>query len=904
MMKPEHKQVSIKSATILVFVGIMVVAASAIGYLIFTSWHASAKANIQAIADHVSESIHERIDSFMKFPMRINQANRTVLELGLLDIADDQARDTYFVNGLVAQAQPIYSISYGMATGGYYGARRNEHGVVEVMRNNAATAGNSWYYSVNDDLSTGALAVQAGPFDPRTRAWYQAAATAHGPSFSPVYKHFIMDDLAISAAEPVYGANGELRGVVGTHLLLSGLATFLQEIVLDHGGSAVLVERTSGLLIANSMGKDNFSVSQDGSWQRSTIDALGDSVMSAAYGMHRAEDSSRFVLNNSGDAFHVIVRQIVAQGLDWIAISVVPEGAFLDKVYESIRLTALLVAFTLALAALLYHIVAQRLFRPVDELLRVSSAIASGDLSKRVAVVRHDEIGGISHSLNNLADSMQVLVNDLASEVERRTTELQTANQNLEESNQQLQLILDSAAEGVYGIDRSGICMFCNLSSLQLLGYSSQDELLGKNMHAMIHHSRRDGKPFSIEDCKIFQSIQNGEGFEAEDEVFWRKDGTSFDVSYHAYPQIRDGKVIGGVITFSDITERRQKEAQIQFLNCHDSLTGLSNRRCFEQQSQLFDVPGQLPLSVLFADINGLKMTNDIFGHAAGDELIKKTAAILRQSCRADDLIARVGGDEFIVLLPKTTPADAAKIVQRIREGFEQERVSSIRCSISIGCDTKNHAGQSLQLVMANAENGMYKDKAVNRKAVNDDIIETIQETLHARNPNEHRHALAVRELCGRLGRALGLSATEVSKAVRSGYLHDIGKITLEDRFLLPELVEDEDFEYIREHPVVGYRILNLFDDTVDVAEYVYGHHEHWDGTGYPRGLAGDHIPLISRIIAITESYERALNRGDGPYRERKRRALAMVAEGSGTRFDPYVVTRFMQIMENDDAPV
>ena len=129
--------------------------------------------------------------------------------------------------------------------------------------------------------------------------------------------------------------------------------------------------------------------------------------------------------------------------------------------------------------------------------------------------------------------------------------------------------------------------------------------------------------------------------------MFWRADGTSFDVEYYSYPQIKNGEITGAVVTFMDISERKQKEAEIQYLNCYDSLTGLHNRRCFEDNRAKIDNRDNLPLSVIFADINGLKMTNDIFGHTAGDKLIKKSAEILQQVCRQNDVVARVGGDEF-----------------------------------------------------------------------------------------------------------------------------------------------------------------------------------------------------------------------------------------------------------------
>ena len=479
--------------------------------------------------------------------------------------------------------------------------------------------------------------------------------------------------------------------------------------------------------------------------------------------------------------------------------------------------------------------------------------------------------------------------------------ELSKTNLQLAESRENLNLILDSAAEAIYGIDLKGNCIFCNRSCIQMLGYSKQEELLGKNMHWQIHHTRREGTPFPIDDCRIFKAFLKGEGSHVDNEVFWRADGTSFDVEYFSYPQIKNGEITGAVITFMDISERRQKEAEIQYLNCYDTLTGLRNRRCFDENRNKIDIPDNLPLSVIFADINGLKMTNDIFGHAAGDELIKKSSEILQQVCRQNDVVARIGGDEFIILLPNTAEENARKILDRIESGFTVAHIEAIKCSISLGLDIKRNPDQSLDEIMANAENAMYMDKTMNRKFSNKDIIDTIIKTLHTKNPAEKQHSISVSALCSDVGIALHLPETEISKLKRAGYLHDIGKIVLDKEILAKDTLSDEELEKMQQHSAVGYRILNLFDDTLDLAEYVYSHHERWDGTGYPRGLKGEQIPLLSRIISVVEAYDRILSRDNLPLKERKLTALDVIKNGEGTQFDPQIAELFVQIIKNKE---
>jgi diguanylate cyclase (GGDEF)-like protein/PAS domain S-box-containing protein len=882
----------------LVSISAMLISISSIGYLVFTSWFLSARQTTESIAGEINERIYEQINSFMHVPEHMNEVNYKIIENGILDLSDEIFREKFFVGVLSSHNEEIYSFSYGTVNGEYYGARRNENGVIEIMRNDASTGGNSWYYSVKEDLTAGELIVKAGKFDPRTRAWYKAAVETGDPALSPVYKHFVMDDLTISAAWPIYDSSNKLQGVLGTHMLLSGIGDFLQYTVHDYNGYAVIAEKDTGALIANSMGIDNFTVLPDGTFKRYSISEIDNSDIRQAYDYYQKNHQPNFIYKSENEKYHVNIRETDMEGFNWVVISAIPEGILIAPAVKSIYSSILLALLALLLSLVLYNIVASRLLKPVGSLLQVSRALSSGDLSKRAKIVRNDEIGNISKSLNQVADKMQYLINNLESSVKERTEELHEANVTLEENKNRLQLILDSTAEAIYGIDLEGNCTFCNNSCIKLLGYNSPEELLGKNMHQQIHHSFPDGTPFPVDNCRITLSMIQGEGHESNDEVFWRADGTSFEVEYHSFPQIKDAQVIGSVITFLDITERKKREAAIEYLSCHDTLTGFYNRRCFEEKRPKIDVPENLPLSVIYADINGLKMTNDIFGHTAGDELIKKTSEILKQSCRETDVLTRIGGDEFIILLPRTDDENAEKILSRIRNGFLNTRVAAIKCSISLGCDTKTKADQSLEEIMRNAEYIMYKDKALNRQSTNKDIIDTLVETLHSKSASEKLHSIIVSELCGKVGSALHLPEPEISKLERAGYLHDIGKITLEESILSKEFLTEEEMAKMRQHSVVGYRILNLFDDTLDLAEYVYSHHERWDGSGYPGGLKGEQIPLISRIISIAETYERVLNRGELDIEERKKAALMTIKEGAGTQFDPQIAELFVEMMK------
>ncbi len=471
------------------------------------------------------------------------------------------------------------------------------------------------------------------------------------------------------------------------------------------------------------------------------------------------------------------------------------------------------------------------------------------------------------------------------------------ANAVLKESKSELRLILDTAAEGIYGIDIEGKCTFCNIRCLEILDYKNEKELIGKDMHFLVHGKLKDGSVLPISECKIHKAIVSGEKMHTDDEVFWRADDTCFDVEYYSYPKYREDEIVGAVITFTDISEKKRNEERIQYLSCHDSLTGLINRQCFETAIQKYDNEEFLPLSIIFGDLNSLKLTNDIFGHAAGDELIKKVAEVLKTVCRRNDTVARIGGDEFVWLLPNTDAEAAGKVMERVKKQLLQEKYVVIRCSMSMGAYTKYSFDEDIEQALENAENEMYREKTYHKK--NDEVV-MLRELilgLYERSPRQKSHSENTSRLCEKMGIVLGWPQSDIKSLADAGYYHDIGKIVLSDALLnkTSKLTSLEKMEKLQ-HPVVGYRILSLFDNTLDLAEAVYYHHERWDGSGYPKGLQGEEIPVHSRIIGLAEQYDHLRNRiTDKPLG--KEDALLRIQQLSGIKFDLKLTDKFISIV-------
>lgn len=349
-----------------------------------------------------------------------------------------------------------------------------------------------------------------------------------------------------------------------------------------------------------------------------------------------------------------------------------------------------------------------------------------------------------------------------------------------------------------------------------------------------------------------------------------------------------------------DVTEQRQREEEITYLNYHDILTGLYNRAFFEEEKQRLDTKRQLPISIIMGDINGLKLINDAFGHIAGDKLLVEIAGILRSSCRNEDIIARVGGDEFLIFLPQTEASTAQKICDRIYEECkrfnQQSDVGAFNPSIALGTATKNILEDSLAKISKNAEDLMYRKKLMDRKSVHSSLIMSIKATMFEKSHETQEHAERLVVLSKMVGNEIKLSADLLNELEMLAMLHDIGKVSVDDHILTKTgALTDEEWVEIRKHPEAGYRIAQSSPELMSIADYILSHHERWDGKGYPQGLCGEAIPLLSRIISIVDAYDAMTQ--DRPYRKAmsKDESVNEIKKNVGKQFDPKIASIFLE---------
>lgn len=350
------------------------------------------------------------------------------------------------------------------------------------------------------------------------------------------------------------------------------------------------------------------------------------------------------------------------------------------------------------------------------------------------------------------------------------------------------------------------------------------------------------------------------------------------------------------MMIFEDITKRKQTEEEMIFLNYHDQLTGVYNRRFYEEELKRLDTSRNLPISLIVADANGLKLINDAFGHVQGDEMIKRIANAFVEECRSDDIIARIGGDEFVVLLANTRKEEAENIAARITQSLEEKNINQAPITISLGIATKETKDEKIIEVFNEAEAMMYRNKLDHRSEMMSATIQIILDTFFKQNEYEKNHAHRVSEMCYEVGKHMHFESQQLEKLKVAGLMHDIGKVNIPSSILNKiTKLSKHDWEEIMRHSEIGYHILSAVSEFAEISEYVLAHHERWDGKGYPKGLAKDKIPLASRIISVVDAYDTMVNSDLYSKPLSQEEAIAELRRMSNIQFDSYIVEVFIQ---------
>jgi diguanylate cyclase (GGDEF)-like protein/putative nucleotidyltransferase with HDIG domain len=337
-----------------------------------------------------------------------------------------------------------------------------------------------------------------------------------------------------------------------------------------------------------------------------------------------------------------------------------------------------------------------------------------------------------------------------------------------------------------------------------------------------------------------------------------------------------------------------------------DPLTESLNRRGFEERVRAQLDESQRTgrsFSLVLLDLDEFKAVNDLHGHAAGDELLCWVVETVRRTVRPMDTVGRLGGDEFAVLAPDANEADAALLGERIGE------VLSDRIAVTIGVASYPIDGLDPDELQRVADAHLYERKhglattfVAGRRELS--WAATLAQIVDTRMASPSEHSATVARYAAGIAQRLGWGGADLAYLRVAAMLHDIGKVSLPDQILQkPGPLDDREYEEVKAHPVIGAQFVDRVDGLSLIALWVKHSHEHFDGSGYPDGLAGEDIPLASRILLVADAFDAMTS--DRPYRSAMPHDLALgeLRRNSGTQFDPRCVDAFEEFLALDEAP-
>jgi diguanylate cyclase (GGDEF)-like protein/PAS domain S-box-containing protein len=500
----------------------------------------------------------------------------------------------------------------------------------------------------------------------------------------------------------------------------------------------------------------------------------------------------------------------------------------------------------------------------------------------------------IGHWINRGSEVFRVIQGVIYDNTQRKQAEIK-----LQESEARWQFALEGSGDGVWDWNAQTNVVFYSPQWKAMLGYA--DHEIGNTVdewHSRVHPEDKKCCHENLQrhfrgEVKVYQN---------EHRVFC-KDGTYKWILDRGkvIEWAADGKPLRVIGTHSDITERKCYEEQLKYMSLHDQLTGLYNRVFFEEEMRRLNSSREYPITIVSVDIDDLKLFNDTQGHNRGDKLLKACAAVLKQSLRKSDILARIGGDEFVAILPRTDAKTGEEIVDRMlsHATLYSSKHAGLPLSISIGTATAETGEVALEEVYKRSDDIMYSKKFQRSAGTRRQIVDTLLVALAGRDYIDKDRVQRLSALCLALGVQLGFSSRQLDDLALLAQVHNLGKVGIPDSILFKKgPLSEEEWEIMRQHPEKGCRIAISSADLSGVINLILKHHERWDGSGYPLRLKGEEIPVECRVLAIADAYDAMIN--DRPYRKArsKEEAINELKRYSGTQFDPELVDIFLSLLD------
>lgn len=459
-------------------------------------------------------------------------------------------------------------------------------------------------------------------------------------------------------------------------------------------------------------------------------------------------------------------------------------------------------------------------------------------------------------------------------------------NQQLKNQKRWQEAILESVVDGVIAEDEFGYINYVNQPGRKLLDI--EGDYIGKRAKDYFQAFWRDSEEL-VADEPTKGNI--------ECQILTHTEKRYAVIMKIATITSEDGVHLGRAVTLTNITGEIELQSRVNYLTFHDSMTGLYNRNYLDEEIERLNTNRQLPISIIMADLNGLKISNDLMGHSEGDEIIRMCADVLRNACRTEDLIARIGGDEFLMFLPETDDHAANIICERILAAAQRRMTKLGPLSIAVGYYTKTIPAENIRLCITKADENMYAKKNQMKRRFYEDMFNYLYRKMINHYYEGDKVTSRVRELMTEMCLLDPETKGMVKEAVLLSDVYDIGMICLDEETYSTKLLDDDDRKTIRRHCETGAKIADMSQLHQKISKYILYHHHRFDGRGSNDGIKGDQIPLLSRMLAVVDTFVAVT--GERVYREpmNVRQAATEIARGAGNQFDPWAVDLFFKAL-------